>query len=116
MVNDYCESLSRQISIQLFESDLSWLIKHGIERNEFIRNVVHARIATLKGAPHLSDDRSVPIINIFSKGQNNQKSEQAAAPLPLRAYQDLEDPKNLGGIRHMSKSNMIETEATKEGS
>jgi hypothetical protein len=96
MVLNYCELLSRPISIRLFDSDLTWLSDHMIERNEFIRNLVHTRVSALKQAARCSTDQSVPIMNIFSKGQNLEKSEQAAPLDPLRAFGMIQDPMSLG--------------------
>jgi len=104
MVNNYCYELGRQISIRLFSSDLAWLLENKIERNEFVRNLVRSRINALKVAPLLSADQSVPIIDIFCKGQKNQKSEQAAPLPPLRAYNDMMSHGNIGPI----KDDMIE--------
>ena len=98
MFSDDHQALSQPISVRLFAADLQWLDNLNIERSEFLRNLAHARVTHLKRAALCSTDRSVPIMNIFSKGDTKPKSEAAAPPSPLRASIQVHEPMSHGDI------------------
>jgi len=48
MAPDRNKILARRIKVTLFEADRKWLEDNGVEYSEFVRNIVHAHVTTLR--------------------------------------------------------------------
>jgi hypothetical protein len=90
MVPNDCDSLLHRTSVHLFKKDYTWLKDHRIEFSEFVRTVVHARVAELQALPASIPHQTVQIIS-YSTGPEEKRKKTAPAPLsPPAAHETPE--------------------------